>query len=70
MTMTQKALDPSPSQSMEPIPKTFRAELTRPFCGAISNIFWNRSATATVGRTTGKKTRVRMRLEPRLRANT
>jgi len=67
ITSTMNAPLPVPSQSwIEPfMPNACRAELTRPYCGAIAKTFTNICAMATVGSTTGKNTSVRTSAEDR-----
>lgn len=67
---TQKALPELPKKSIESNPTAFRRELTGPGFGATWKKFLNSRPTATVGSTTGKKTRVRIRAEARLRKKT
>lgn len=67
MTSTQKALPALPNQSIDSMPTMFSSELTGPVCGATWKNFWKSRPTATVGSTTGKKTRVRMNAEARFR---
>lgn len=70
LTSTQKALPALPKKSTDSRPKVLSRELTGPVWGATWKNFWNSRPTATVGRTTGKKTRVRMSADAFLRKKT
>ena len=67
--MTNSALPASPNQLTDSPPKSVTIEFTTPSWGTIANNFWKSRATATVGRTTGKKTNVRIHAELRRNAN-